>query len=177
MKTLLRTTALALALAATPAAFAADGEIEFNGTITANSCPITITNPGGAAGTVPLGNVSKSSLAAANDIAGAGTFSLAVTPGGGCTPGTRATVSFVSLSGSAGPGGEWLNLVGAGGAGVAQNVAVQIRDVSGNALPLGDASVEYDPTNPMRFTANYIATGAAVEGSADARAAFTVNYL
>lgn len=167
-------------------AMAADGEINFTGSITANTCSVNVGDLNGGAGTnVSLGNAPSLSLKKAGDTAGAGSFALtlsapAVAEGetDHCVlTGKTATVRFLSMHGAAGPNGEWLALEGAGGAGVAKNVAVQIRDAKGMDVQLGRASSEYaDLTQPMRFTANYIATGEATPGTANAKASFSVDY-
>ncbi len=164
---------------------AADGEINFTGSVTANTCSVNVGDLNGGAGpNVSLGNVPAQSLKKVGDIAGAASFALTltaptVTEGeDNCVlTGKTATVRFLSMNGAAGPNGEWLALEGAGGAGVAKNVAVQIRDAKGMDVQLGRASSEYaDLTQPMRFTANYIATGEATPGSANAKASFSVDY-
>lgn len=56
-------------------------------------------------------------------------------------------------------------------------VAVQIKDAQGKDVQLGlDSSPYADLTQPLRFTANYIATGASTAGPANAKAAFTIDY-
>lgn len=165
---------------------AADGEINFVGTITASTCSAVVDDVnGGAAGTVTLGNVSALSLAQAGDTAGAAAFRLSlVAPVVGegqpdncdLSEGT-ATVRFLSMNGTGGPNGEWLGLEGAGTEGVARNVAIQIKDATGADVQLGQSSSIYtDLTEPMRFTANYIALGAATAGQARAKAAFSIDY-
>ncbi|QZI72977.1 fimbrial protein [Pseudomonas protegens] len=136
---------------------------------------------GGAGVHVSLGNAPALSLKKAGDTAGAGSFALTMTApkdDKDCVlTGKTATVRFLSMNGAAGPNGEWLALEGAGSAGVAKNVAVQIRDAKGVDVQLGRASSEYaDLTQPMRFTANYIATGEATPGTANAKASFSADY-
>ncbi len=167
-------------------AVAADGEINFTGSITANTCSVSVGDLNGGAGSnVSLGNVPSLSLKKTGDIAGAGAFALTVSSPlaqeGGTDQcvlsGKTATVRFLSMNGAAGPNGEWLALEGAGGDDVAKNVAVQIRDAQGKDVQLGQASSEYaDLTQPLRFTANYIATGETTPGTANAKASFSVDY-
>ncbi|UVL63657.1 type 1 fimbrial protein [Pseudomonas sp. B21-032] len=166
----------ALALAGIPQlASAADGEINFSGDITANTCAIVITDPnGGSTGNVNLGSVQASSLANAGDVAGGNAFSLTVdTSGGNCDiTGKQAKVTFLALSGAAGPSGQWLGTDG----GSARNVAIQLKDASGREVAIGSPSSDYlDLAEPMRFTANYIATGTAAPGPVTAKASFTVD--
>ncbi|MFK3770994.1 fimbrial protein [Pseudomonas sp. NPDC089406] len=157
---------------------AADGEISFEGSIVNSTCAIEVGNgTGGAKGVVKLGDeVPVSSLAKAGDVAGGGSFTLQVNdtdPGCDIT-GKAATVTFLPITGSAGAAGQWLALEPVAGA--ASNVAVQLRDFSGTELPISEPSAEYaNLSQPLRFTANYIATGAATPGPANAKAQFTVN--
>lgn len=171
--------AAAMALVgATQFAQAADGEISFEGMIVNSTCAIEIGNgTGGAKGVVKLGDqVPVGSLAKVGDVAGGGAFTLQVDasdPGCDIT-GKAATVTFLPITGSAGASGQWLALEPVAGA--ANNVAVQLRDYSGTELAVSEPSAQYvNLSEPMRFTANYIATGAATAGPANAKAQFTVN--
>jgi|GEM_PF-1092006 len=167
-------------------AMAADGEINFIGSVTANTCSVSVGDMNGSAGgNVSLGNVPALSLKKVGDTAGAASFALTLTAPAVGEGGTdhcvltdkTATVRFLSMNGAAGPNGEWIGLEGAGTAGVAKNIAVQIRDAKGMDVQLGRSSSEYaDLTQPMRFTANYIATGEATPGTAKAKAAFSIDY-
>jgi len=185
MKLIKSALAVAICCVATQS-MAADGEINFTGSITANTCSVGVADLNGGAGTnVSLGDAPARSLRQTGDTAGAGSFALTLTapevPEGGtdnCVlTGRTATVRFLSMNGAAGPNGEWLGLEGAGNAGVARNVAVQIRDARGMDVQLGRASNEFtDLRQPMRFTANYIATGEVTPGTANARASFSIDY-
>lgn len=165
-------------------AMAADGEINFTGSITANTCSVSAGDLNGGAGSnVSLGNAPALSLKKAGDTAGAASFALTLTAPDGegaenCKlDGKSATVRFLSMNGAAGPNGEWLALEGAGSDGVAKNVAIQIRDAKGNDVQLGQSTNDYtDLTQPLRFTANYIATGETTPGTANAKASFSVDY-
>ncbi|WP_458375678.1 fimbrial protein [Pseudomonas pergaminensis] len=162
---------------------AADGEISFVGSIDATTCSVNVgdVNNSGSP-SVALGNVSSLSLKKLNDTAGAAAFEVRLQASGvqdeDCDlSGKTATVRFLGLSGVAGPNGEWLGLENAGSEGVARNVAVQIRDAAGNDVQMGRSSSEYaDLSKPLRFTANYIATGPATPGTANAKASFSVDY-
>lgn len=164
--------------AGSEAAMAADGEINFTGSVSENTCSVTVQDVnGGTAGTVGLGTVPVTSLAKANDIAGGGAFLLTIdTTGTKCSvSGKKAIVRFQSLSGSAGSSGQWIGITPDTGA--ATNVAVQIKDNLGKDVQLGMSSSDYlDLTQPLRFTTNYIATGTATAGPANAKASFTVEY-
>ncbi len=160
--------------AGSEAAMAADGEINFTGKITDNTCAVTVNDlNSGAGNTVNLGDVSTKSLDKANAVAGGGGFTLAIT---GCdlTQLKTASVRLQSMSGTAGPNGQWIGINT--GSGAATNVAVQIKDFSDKDVQLGMASTPYDVTQPLRFTTNYIATGVATPGTVNAKASFTVEY-
>ncbi|AMW83714.1 fimbrial protein [Pseudomonas yamanorum] len=165
--------------AGSQAAMAADGEINFVGSVTDNTCPVVVTDLNGSvgAGDVGLGDVPATSLATVGAVAGGGAFSLTIdTNAPGCSvTGKSAVVKFLSLSGTAGASGQWIGITP--DAGHATNVAVQIKDATDRDVQLGLESAPYlDLTQPLRFTANYIATGIATSGPANAKAAFTVEY-
>ncbi|MCP8632105.1 MULTISPECIES: fimbrial protein [Pseudomonas] len=162
---------------------AADGEISFVGSVNASTCSVSVGDVNNTASSiVSLGNVSSQSLKKLNDTAGAAAFELHLQASGvedeDCDLSDKtATVRFLGMSGVAGPNGEWLGLENAGSDGVARNVAVQIRDAAGNDVQMGRSSSEYaNLSEPLRFTANYIATGAATPGTANAKASFSVDY-
>ncbi|PMY33061.1 MULTISPECIES: fimbrial protein [Pseudomonas] len=171
-------TALILA-ASSEAAIAADGQINFIGSVSDNTCPVVVKDLNGSvAGDVGLGTVPATSLANSGDIAGGGAFTMTIdTTAPGCSvTGKKAVVRFQSLSGSAGSSGQWIGITKDGGK-EANNVALQIKDATGKDVQLGLASEPYlDLTQPLRFTTNYIATGTATAGSANAKASFTVDY-
>lgn len=155
------------------AVLASDGEIDFTGNITATTCAIEIgDNTGGAAGQVYMGDVQASALSSAGATAGGGAFTLRPIPDAGCNPdGKRANVTFLPMTGAAGPSGQWLGIEGS----TAQNVAIQLKDANGREVKMSEPSPDYDFNTPMRFTVNYIATGVAGPGSANGKAAFSVN--
>ena len=165
---------------------AADGEINFTGSVTCNTCSAAVSDVnGGAAGSVKMGTVTALSLAKAGDRAGASAFELSLVapsveegdPNNCDLAKGTATVRFMSMNGAAGANGEWVGLTNAGSAGIAKNVAIQIRDTTGNVVAMGENSTTYENlTKPMRFTANYIATGLATAGEANAKVAFSIDY-
>ncbi|WP_455922294.1 fimbrial protein [Pseudomonas putida] len=179
MNTLTRAALLTLACSAGLAvqAQAADGEINFSGNITTSTCSISVGDTtGGTPGEVKLGSVPLGSLAAAGNVGGGGAFSLFIDDSDeNCDlTGKKATVTFLGLSGVDGPAGQWLGVDKV--AGYANNVAIQLKDAKGNEVRISEPSSEYLQLNePLRFTANYIATGRATAGPANGKAAFTVN--
>lgn len=180
-KTLLATTLAATAFLSTSAAFAADGVINFTGSITDTACVVDI---GGAALTVPLGKISTSAFGGAGTTAPATKFTLLVKS---CPEAATAAVNFDGNP--VGGDDKVLALTGAGGVGVATGVGVQIADKAGNPVPMRGLSGKYDLlkgdktdttkdiVNKLDFTARYIATAASVgAGTANATANFTIIY-
>lgn len=156
---------------------AADGEINFNGSVDTSTCVISVGDTsGGVKGEAFIGKVSVNTLKKAGDVAGGGHFALMVDASdAGCDLKDKsASVTFIGLTGAQGPNGQWLGLENPTTA--AKNVAIQIRDASGNEVRLNEPSAAYlKPEEPMAFTANYIATGTATAGPAKGKAAFTVD--
>ncbi|NTX79281.1 type 1 fimbrial protein [Serratia proteamaculans] len=178
-------TLLAAALATTAAfsfssAFAADGTVNFTGSVTDTACVVDMG--GSNALSVPMGKISKTSFGASGSLAGATKFTLKLKT---CPTATTATVKFDGIA----AGGDDKILALTGGAGAATGLGIQISDKSGNVLPLATNSVSYtlakgdasvpanDVTNDLDFTARYISTAATVSaGSANATATFSINY-
>lgn len=180
MKTSLLALPLALALGLSAAsATAADGRINFSGKINSATCPIDIVNPenGNVSNLVTLGWVDSSAFTAAGSVAGERSFQMRITPGSTCVldpAKLNATVTFNSVYGG---GGDHYGLKPTGTP--AKNVAVAIKDVTGNYIKNGGKSTVYklDQTSPtlMDFTAMYIATNVPVEaGPADSDVEFTL---
>ncbi|CAI0914704.1 fimbrial protein [Serratia liquefaciens] len=178
-KTLLATTLAATALLSASCAFAADGTINFTGSITDTAC---VVDPGSATLSVPLGKISTKSFAGAGSTAPATKFTLLVKS---CPAATTASVNFDGIPVS----GDDNVLALTTGTGVATGVGVQIVDKAGNPVPLRGLSGSYDLkqgdktdttkdiTNQLDFTARYIATAASVgAGTANASANFTIVY-
>lgn len=158
-------------------AHAADGEINFNGSVDTSTCAITVGGTsGGTPGEAFIGKVSKNALKKTGDIAGGGHFNLQIDDSdASCDIKDKAaTVTFIGLTGSAGPNGQWLAVERT--AGSATNVAIQIRDARGDEIRLNEASAEYVQLDqPLAFSANYIATGEATAGPAKGKASFSVD--
>lgn len=160
-KTLL---ALALGLAAT-SALANTGTINFEGKITASTCPIEVVNPedGSIGNQVKMGNIEASRFTGTGQELGGKAFALRVKGGSGCilTPTSTANVTF---NGTADPSGSYFAVTPT--ADGAKNVVIVLKDKSGAAVAPGSASVDYDlndagPTD-LRFDAYYRSTAAAV---------------
>lgn len=169
--------ALALGSIATQA-FAADGTISFNGTVSAQTCTI------GAAGgtnnaTVTLPTVAATSLATPNATAGTTQFSIKLT---GCTgPATEAAVWFESGSNVNAATGRLINT------GTASNVDVALYN-TGSVTPIsvgqgsgaiGSSGAAFPITSntaTMNYQAKYYATGAATAGTVVASVNYTIQY-
>lgn len=168
--------ALALSLGLiSGSSMAVDGTIDFVGEINSNTCSVSI-NDGNGAATVNMGSIQTSSLQKANDIAGGASFTISIAKGENCDlTGKTGSIRFTTMSGTAGDKQQYLGLKP--GEGTAGNVAIRIMDESDTVMNIGaDTSKNYDLTQPIRFTANYIATGPAVAGKANAKAGFVISY-
>ncbi|MFK0094929.1 fimbrial protein [Pseudomonas sp. NPDC090592] len=169
---------LALGLASTTA-FAADetGRILFKGHINGGStCPIEVVEPGmGGLGWVDLGVYPVKYFASGTsttDVA----FALRIEADATCviTPGTNAKVKFDSLSGDAGPNGEYYAIRSAG----AEGLALEIKDEDSNSIAPRTVSKDYPVASTgstdMKFFASLIKTGNVTDGAASADVNFTV---
>lgn len=155
-------------------AFAADGQINFIGSITDDACTVVndMTNPL----EVTLGTVSSSAFNGSGSTAAPTKFTIALT---NC-PSTM-TKAKVKFDGTADANvNSLLALTNVGTVGVAKNVGIQLTDKSNVVVPLHSASSEYPLTagsNELDFVARYYATAATVEaGSANATSNFTIVY-
>lgn len=165
----------ALMLAAgfcTATANAADGTINFTGTITDQTCTV---DSGSQNLNVPLGNVAQAALNGAAGMKAAPTrFTLALTNCPGTV--TGANVKFDGISDSVNQNLLALDT----GTGVASGVGIEIADKSGTAIPLHTASPDYAlaaGNNALSFVARYVSTGSAVTtGKANGTSQFTINY-
>lgn len=177
-KTLL---ALSMGLAASltgTAAFANTGTINFEGRITASTCPIEIVNPedGSIGNQVKMGSIDASRFTAVGQEYGGKRFALRVKGGSGCilTPTSTASVTF---NGSADATGTYFAVTPT--ADGAKGVAITLKDKSGAAISPGGTSVDYDldDTNPtdMLFNAYYRSIALPVTaGAASADVQFVV---
>ncbi|WP_058911253.1 fimbrial protein [Entomohabitans teleogrylli] len=153
---------------------AADGTINFTGTITDETCTIA---SGSQNLNVDLGRVAKSALdGGAGKKAGPTRFTLQLT---GC-PAT-VTGASVKFDGVAKPENRnLLELTGAGTAGVATQVGIEIADRNGATIPLYTASSNYPLAagdNNLDFVARYVSTNTTVGvGTANSTSQFTINY-
>lgn len=150
---------------------AADGTINFNGSLTADACTV---DAGSADQTVDLGKVAVTAFSA-----GAGTkasptkFSLNLTDCPATV--TSAQVKFDGTSDEINP-----NLLALDSGSDATGVGIEIADKSGTAIPVHQASSDYPLVagdNTIDFVARYVSTAANVTaGTANATSEFTLNY-
>lgn len=174
--------ALSLGLAAGVAgtsAFANTGTINFEGKITASTCPIDIVNPadGSIGNQVKMGSVEAGRFTATGQEHGGKGFALRVPDSAGCliTPTSKASVTF---NGTADSTGNYFAVTPT--ADGAKNVVIVLKDKTGSPVAPNSASAEYDlndtgPTD-LRFDAYYRSTAASVSaGVASADVQFVVD--
>jgi len=176
MKTkLLTTLIIAGSAAASQFAEAADGQINFTGTVTAQTCTIN----GGTSGnfTVALPKVAASSLAAAGQTAGRTPFTISLAA---CTPKTGAVRAFFESPNTDAATGR-LKL-DAGGSSNVQIGLLNGSDQSPIKLGMAEATQNSLPATladgvaTLSYYAMYYATGAATAGAANSRVMYTIAY-
>lgn len=172
-KNIIVATLVAAAAMTTVSAFAADGQINFSGSVTDASCNVINATSGSL--NVGLGKVSKTAFAAKGDTATATKFTLQVS---GCPATTDGGVS-VTFDGTSVSGDNSV-LALTQEVGVATGVGIQLSDASQQVLPLAVKSTTYPLTSGaanLDFTARYIATAASVtSGQANSVANFSIIY-
>ncbi|WP_201312559.1 fimbrial protein [Dyella sp. EPa41] len=169
------------------AASAADGTLTFKGNITTVTCDVTGgAGTGGGTGDIiiTLPTVGVSTLAAANQTAGATPFSLTIggTGATGCTNGKIASLNFEPAS-SPLVNATTGNLKNTTGTGYAQNVEVALVNAA-TSQPVNLYTSANSPqatiagnTATLNFIAQYIAVGtAATEGLVDTNVEYSVTY-
>lgn len=175
----MKKTLLAIILSATAvsSAFAADGTINFTGSVTATACKIGITPD------VAMGKISSSGFTKKGVRSAATTFSIKLNE----CPEAGSTSATVKFDGTAAGGDN--NVLALTSDSTATGLGLQIYDNTDKIVPLATASSPYtlatkkagDDTklgnNELSFAARYIATADTVAaGTANATAQFTVNY-
>jgi major type 1 subunit fimbrin (pilin)/fimbrial protein len=173
---------LSLGLAAGVAgtsAFANTGTINFEGRITASTCPIEIVNPadGSIGNQVKMGNVEASRFTAVGQEHGGKSFALRVPDNSGCniTPTSKASVTF---NGTADPSGNYFALTPTADA--AKGAVIALKDRTGIPLVPGSSSADYDlndsGSTDLPFYATYRSTALVVTaGMASADVQFVVD--
>lgn len=157
-------------------AAAADGQITFNGEVTAQTC--TISGNGSAKDfTVTLPTVSTSALAAAGETAGRTPFNIALT---GCTPDSGDVRVHFEQGPTVDTSTGRLKLE----AGGAQNVQISLLNSDLTAIRLGQAEASQNSlpvaisngSATLPFFAEYYATGQATPGAANSNVMYTLTY-
>lgn len=175
-KNLINVLALTGIALASQAAFASDGTITVTGRVTDSTCTIAST-AGGKDFTVALPTVSKTTLAAAGNTAGATGFGIKLS---GCTPDSGNVRTHFDAGATVDPNTGRLTL----NAGGASNVQIQIKNVDGSVIKAG-ADSTLQNSKPVALAAgvaqlNYImeyyATGAATSGEANSSVTYTIAY-
>lgn len=161
-------------------AAAADGIIQINGEINAETCVPDVVSGGTA--TIDLPIVAATSLAASNATAGVTPFTISLT---GCTgTSTLARASFESDSTSITPSGN----LAIDGSSVATGVEIQIRDNSGAPINLATDDQTVVGVNNATFAitggaatmdyqaAYFTPTGTVTPGALTSSVAYTIQY-
>lgn len=166
--------------AASQVAAAADGQINFNGSVTTQTCTINGNGSGSKNFSVTLPPVSTSSLAAAGQTAGRTAFSISLT---GCTPASGNVHTFFE------PGTttdiKTGNLfVATGGAG---NVEISLLNSDFSVINAGAADgatgqnskpvpISTAGAATLNYYAQYYAIGTATAGQATSSVMYTLSY-
>ncbi len=165
--------AVLAASAISPVAFAADGTVNFTGSITDIACTVDTDSKNQI---VDLGKVSKTAFTAESKTAGAKEFSLVLKD---CPP--TVTSAKVRFDGQQVPGDNSILALN-DAADKASNVGIQLSDNQNNVINLYQDSAAYNLTtdvNYLKFVAKYYATGTGNDvtaGSANAVTDFTIIY-
>lgn len=165
-------TLVAAAVLLTSGAYAADGTINFTGSVVNGSCQVSSGTDG--VQTVDLGNVSASSLAKSGQVAGGTAFSISLT---GCGKATKVAIKFDGDVADA--NNTILNLTSGQ---TATNVGVSIYSHSDGTTPItffssrDQVTTGDDGNATFDYIAKYVATGVAGAGTANSSATFTIMY-
>lgn len=169
-----------LTLTAGTSAFASSGTLDFEGRITADSCPIEVVNPGdGSVGsTVRMGDLPASQFKGEGEEYVGKRFELVVRDGDAC--GFADNTATVTFTGTADPSGNYFAVTG--GDDGAKGVAISLRDKNNKGVKPGSPTDEFDVNNTgetrLPFSAYYRSTAATViGGAASATVSFKVEII
>ncbi|MCT6592915.1 type 1 fimbrial protein [Pantoea dispersa] len=169
------------ALSASCVFAAQQNSIRFKGSVTAQTCNISVNDSTSAAPIILLQAAKVSDLTAAGNTSTPTTFSMKLT---GCAdPGTAGKdikINFASNNVDASG-----NLKNIATTSPATNVAIQLLDPDSQVINLssGEATSKAfslqsgADSAEAQFTAQYIATGAATAGNVEASVQYAINYL
>lgn len=171
IKTILASMTIATA-AASGIAFAADGQIDITGEITATTCEINGQSGGNVVQSVTLPTITENALGSVGSFAGTTAVSFAIT---GCDVGmTLAEAHFEPVPGAFTATG---NIANTGNAG---NVEIQLLDKDYSVINLLSGSAAADLSNgdgTLQMHARYYApTGGATAGTVAGSAQFSLIY-
>lgn len=176
-----KTTLLAAVIGMTFAssAMAADGTITINGTVTDNTCDISVDNQGKDA-IVVLPTISASSLSSVGSTAGATPFAIALTNCANMTLNSAATF-FEAGSHVEQSSGRLNN----GSSGTATGVQVELLNSDMSSVKAGASSFEQNVNfvdirsggGVMNYFARYYANGAVTPGTVNTQVDYTIIYL
>ncbi|WP_082717273.1 MULTISPECIES: fimbrial protein [Burkholderia] len=167
--------ALLLGMGVIVSAYASDGEVDFQGIVTAQTCTVDATSKNL---NVPLPTVSANSLAKPGDAVGSQLFTIKVSD---CSSGTKAVAAAfeanASLDASTG------NLKNqSDDTAAAKNVEIQLMNSDSSPITVGNAStVKSTPvvsgSASMDYRAKYVAVdGAATAGPVQSHVTYSLNY-
>jgi len=151
----------------------------FEGSITAETCPIEIVNPGDGSvdNRVAMGDVAAGKFSATGTEVRGAAFAIRVPDKAVC--GITDDNALVTFTGDADATGDYFRVNPVSGA--ATGVSIVIRDSSNASIKPGETSVPYalNPTGPtdLRFNAYYRSTASTVTaGPASAHVRYSVAY-
>lgn len=176
MKKSILALSLALAIPGIHSAMANTGTITFNGTLTSNTCNVSV-NGGNASDTVVLPTVSEGVLDAAGKTAGQTRFTLGLS---GCTGSLKTASAYFEAGTGVNGDGRLINT------GSAQNVDLQLRDSTKSGAVIKAGSSEQvnnagyvtlaSGAASLPYTAEYYATGKAVAGNVTSSVTYNIQY-
>lgn len=171
-KSIIALSLAALSLSAS-AVYAADGTINFTGSVTTDACTVDTAS---ASQTVALGKVSPTSFKAAGDVASPTKFTIKLTT-------CPASVSSAAVRFDGTPNATDSRLLSLSSGQTAAGLAVAIYESdSKTIIPLHTASTAITldskkAINEMSYVAKYMSTAASVTaGGANASTNFTISY-
>lgn len=151
----------------------------FEGSITAETCPIEIVNPGDGSvdNRVAMGDVAAGRFSATGTEVRGAAFAVRVPDKGSCN--ITEDNAQVTFNGDADASGNYFKIDPVSGA--ATGVSIVVRDLSNASIAPGGTSIEYplNATGPtdLRFDAYYRSTATTVTaGPASAHVRYSVAY-
>lgn len=179
MKQTILASLLAAAALAPVASFASDGTITFNGSITGQTCTISV-NGGSASASVTLPQVSASALSTVGTKAGQKPFVIALTNCSTKSGGARAL--FEVGSGVDTTTGRLFNT--ATGATAAKGVEIGLATTSGTDIlvngvatqPQTFVTIDATGSATLNYLAQYVATGTVTAGTTSSSVTYSIEY-